>query len=94
MTKVTITSSNLNVVKGVSTKTDKPYELRIQTGYLHTTDAEGVVAEIPDKFEFILADGATPYPRGQYQLAPSAHFIGRDGRLSVTTRLVPISASK
>ena len=92
--KITITSPTLNVVKGVSAKTSKAYELRIQTGYLHSVSPDGEVGEIPDKFEFILEDGHQPYPRGHYHLAPSACFVGRDGRLSVTTRLVPISTGK
>jgi hypothetical protein len=91
MTKITITKPDLNIVKGVSAKNGKPYELRIQTGYLHSIDADGVAGEIPDKFEFILGDGENAYPRGNYLLAPSALFVGRDGRLSVNTRLVPIT---
>jgi Helix-destabilising protein len=93
MSKVTITSPALNVIKGNSKASGKPYELRIQTGYLHSVDSDGVAAEIPDKFEFILADGEAAYPRGHYSLAPSALYVGRDGRLSVQTRLVAMVAA-
>jgi hypothetical protein len=68
--------------------------LRIQAGYLHSVDADGVVTEIPDKFEFILSDGEKPFARGVYTLAANALFVGRDGRLAVTTRLVPVAAAK
>ncbi len=93
MTKVTVTSPAINVLKGIGKTSGKPYELRIQTGYLHTVDSDGAAGEIPDKFEFILQDGEPPYARGHYTLAPSAHFVGRDGRLSVAARLVPLANS-
>ncbi len=91
--KITITKPDVHELKGVSAKNNKPYLLRIQTGYLHAIDADGAIAEIPDKFEFFLEDGAQPYARGQYHLSDSAVSVGRDGRLSVTTRLVPITPS-
>ncbi len=92
-TKITITKPDLNVVKGTSAKSGKPYELRIQTGYLHSVGDDGVVADFPDKFEFILQDGEDAYPRGQYFLSPSAIQVSRDGRLEARVRLVAIPAT-
>lgn len=92
-TKITISKPDLNVVKGVSAKSGKPYELRIQTGYLHSVSADGVVGDFPDKFEFILEDGQQPYARGVYSLSPSALQVSRDGRLETRVRLLPVPAA-
>lgn len=92
-TKITISKPDLNVVKGVSAKSGKPYELRIQTGYLHSVSVDGVIGDFPDKFEFILEDGQPAYARGLYTLAPSAMQVSRDGRLELRARLVPVPAA-
>ena len=92
--KITISKPDLNVVKGVSSKSGKPYELRIQTGYLHSVSVDGVLSEFPDKFEFLLEDGQQPYAKGAYVLSPSALQVSRDGRLETRVRLVAASAAK
>lgn len=88
-TKITITTDKIQTVEGLAKLTGKPYKLRIQRGFLHEIDADGVMGEFPTKFEFLLDNEAPPYPRGEYQLSPNALYIGRDGKLSVSTRLIP-----
>lgn len=91
MIQVTILKSDIQEIKGTSAKTGKPYHLRKQTGYAHTIDRDGAVAEIPEKFEFFLEDGQEPYTRGKYTLSPTAVYVDRDGRLNITPRLVPVN---
>lgn len=101
MIKITILKQEAQHLKGVGKDSGKPYELAIQTGYAHTVDEDGVVAEIPEKFEFILGKGPDGHPlpalpRGQYTLAPSSFYVDRQGRLALNPRFVavPKEASK
>ena len=93
MIKIAITSPEIREMKGVGRTSGKPYHLRFQTGHAFTVSKDGVVQEFPDKFEMILEDGQVPYARGHYQLAPSALYVSREGRLEVTPRLVPLQAA-
>lgn len=92
MIRVNVLKPDVVERKGVSTTTGKPYHLRIQTAYLETVDEDGTVAEIPDKFEFLLDAQQAPWPRGRYQLHPSAVYVDRSGSLSVRARFAPIPA--
>lgn len=92
MFAITITSPNIVERQGVGKVSNKPYHLRIQTGYLHTVGDDGNPNEIPDKFEFLLDKDQAPYPRGRYQLHPSAVQVSRDGGLEVRARLAPVAA--
>ncbi len=90
MIKIAITSPEVREMKGIGKTSGKPYHLRFQTAHAFTVNKDGVLAEFPDKFEVILEEGQTPYARGHYQLAPSALYVSRDGRLEVAPRLVPL----
>lgn len=91
MIKIAITSPDIREMKGVSKTTQKPYHMRIQTAHAFTVDpTTGQVAEFPDKFEIALDADQTPFPRGTYTLSPSAVYVGRDGRMEVRPRLVPV----
>lgn len=90
---IAITSPETREMKGVGKTSNKPYHFFIQTGYAFTVDKDGVQADFPDKFEFVLEDGQQPYPRGKYTLQPSALFVSRDGKLAVTPRLTPVASS-
>lgn len=91
MIKVSITSPDVREMKGIGKTSGKPYHMRFQTGHAFTVDpVTGVVAEYPDKFEITLEDAQVPYARGSYMLAPSALFVGRDGRMEVRPRLIPV----
>lgn len=93
MIKIAITSPDIREMKGIGKVSQKPYHMRIQTAHAFTVDpSTGVVSEFPDKFEIALDADQTPYPRGTYTLSPSAVFVGRDGRMEVRPRLVPVAA--
>lgn len=99
MIKIRILSDKLNILKGTGKESGKPYEMHIQTAYAYTVNDLGEVAEIPEKFEFVLpkdADGfiCKPLARGDYTLSPSAVYIDRNGRMSINPRLMPIAGAK
>jgi len=93
MIKIVITSPEIRNMKGIGKTSGRPYDMNFQTAYAFTVDKNtGAVADFPDKFEFTLETGQLPYPRGEYKLAPGALYVGRDGHLEVTTRLLPLTA--
>lgn len=99
MVKIRILSDKINILKGTGKESGKPYEMHIQTAYAYTVNDLGEVAEIPEKFEFVLpkdADGfiSKPLARGDYTLSPSAVYIDRNGRMSINPRLMPIAGAK
>ena len=94
MITVVVSKPEVNELKGVGKTSGKPYHLRIQTAYAFTISDDGVIADFPDKFEFILEADQAPYPRGKYQLQPSAVFVNREGRLDIRPRLTPLASSK
>lgn len=94
MIQIRVLSDKVNVLKGVGKESGKPYEMHIQTAYAFTVNDLGEVAEIPEKFEFVLQrddDGSIrkPLARGDYTLSPSAVYIDRNGRMSINPRLMP-----
>lgn len=94
MITIAITSPDIREMKGNSKTTGKPYHMRIQTAHAFTVNADGVVAEFPDKFEIALDEGQAPYPRGKYTLQPSSLYVSRDGRIDVRPRLAPVTVAK
>ena len=98
MIKIRILTDKVQTLKGIGKTSGKPYELHIQTGYAFVVDPDGAIAEIPEKFEFILPseDGgliAKPLPRGDYSISPASFYVDRNGRLSLNPRFVPVAAS-
>ena len=92
MIQVVITKDTTKELKGMG-KNGKPYHLQIQVGHAFTIDPDtGEVSEIPEKFEMMLDGEAKPFARGKYQLADSSIYVGRDGRLGINPRLIPIPA--
>lgn len=94
MIKVVISSPDFKELKGIAKGTGNPYHMRIQTAHAFTVSPDGVVTEFPDKFEISLEKEQAPYPRGAYTLSPSAVFVGREGRMEIRPRLIPVSAGK
>jgi len=90
--RIVITSPDIREMKGIGKTSGKPYHMRIQTAHLFPTDKDGVIAEFPDKFEIALDADQAPYPRGNYTLQPSAVYVSRDGKLSVSPRLTAATA--
>ena len=89
MIKLTIASAAVNEIPYKDKKDGSAQILRLQAGYAHTVDLDGVPGLYPEKFEFpVPREGA--YPAGEYTLHPSAFYV-RNGRLGFTeARLVPI----
>lgn len=92
MIKVEIDSQDLREIKGVSPKTNKPYHLRIQSGYIFIVGADGKPGKYPEKFEMMLEADQLPHPSGVYQLHPSAISV-RDGRLAISPALTPVKSA-
>ena len=93
MIKIAISTPEIREMKGIGKTSGKPYHMRIQTGHAYTVDqSTGQVSEFPDKFEIALDADQVPYARGHYTLSPSAVFVGRDGRMEIRPRLVPVAA--
>lgn len=94
MIHIVITSPDIREMKGTAKVSGKPYHMRIQTAYAFPVDKDGVVAEMPDKFEIALEADQVPYPRGKYSLQDSSLSVSRDGKLEVRPRLSALVASK
>lgn len=95
MIKIAISTPDIREMKGVGKTSGKPYHMRIQTAHAYTVDpSTGAVIEFPDKFEIALDADQPPYLRGHYTLSPSAVFVGREGRMEIRPRLVPVAAGK
>lgn len=89
--KIEIVTDKVTVKSGTSQRTQKPYTIHKQEGFLFT---EG--AKYPVRFEFNLAVGATAYAPGMYKLDESSFFVDRFGALSLSGQLVlsPISVGQ
>ena len=87
MIKLTIASAAVNEIPYKDKKDGSAQILRLQAGYAHTVDLDGVPGLYPEKFEFpVPREGS--YPAGEYTLHPSAFYV-RNGRLCFTeSRLV------
>lgn len=90
--RIVITSPEIREMKGIGKISQKPYHMRIQIAHAFPVDKDGVIAEFPDKFEIALDSDQAPYPRGNYTLQPSAIYVSRDGKLSISPRLAPAAA--
>lgn len=90
-TLISIFDPALREINYTDKRTNQPAKLLTQTAYLHTLGADGKPASpIPDKFEIVLPKGQTvALPPGDYTLHPSALYVDRQGRLTVSPRLVP-----
>lgn len=89
MIRISIAQTTVRELKGTSAKSGKDYHLRFQTGYAHTMDRDGNTPPYPERFEVPLDRDQQPYAPGEYTLAPSAVYVDRDGRLSISPRLIP-----
>lgn len=94
MIKVTVNAVSVRTQSGISKTTQKPYALDFQTVYVHTHDRNGTPHPYPERAEIILDRNdqgiSTPYPVGEYTLAPHSVYIGRRGDWEVSPKLVPI----
>jgi hypothetical protein len=79
---VEILNPNARTISGVSKKTGGDYSFKVQEAYLHSSEG------YPEKFEITLQDGASPYGKGFYDLAPDSVYIDRQGKLAISPKLV------
>ncbi len=95
MIKLTIASAAVNEIPYKDKKDGSAQILRLQAGYAHTVDRDGVPGMFPEKFEFIVPRTGVFVP-GEYTLHPSGFYV-RNGRLNyMDAFFVPVkpSASK
>lgn len=90
MIRITVAQTTVRELKGTSAKTGRDYHLRFQTGYAHTVDRDGNTPPYPERVEIPLERDQQPYTPGEYTLSPSAVYVDRDGRLSISPRLTPV----
>lgn len=95
MLKVTVASSSLDHIQGISKVSQKPYSMFKQVVYFHTVDKDGVEMLYPEKGSVLVDKDANgngvAYLPGIYQLHPSSFRLDRNGGLEVATRLVRAS---
>jgi arginine/lysine/ornithine decarboxylase len=92
MIKVTVPALPVKQLKGTS-KAGKPYEMQIQTVYVHTVDGAGQPLPFPEKTEIVLDAGQAPYPPGLYVLSPGSIVVSHNGRLEVYPKLLAAKAA-
>lgn len=88
--KIEIVNVNVRNQSGTSQRTGKPYSMNKQEAFLHI---EG--QPYPVRFEFNLAEGATPFQKGFYTLSDKSFMVDRFGSLGVSGQLelVPLVAN-
>lgn len=88
--RIEVKSSKVLEVNGVS-RAGKPFHMVKQAAWAYTYDSFGEVNPFPERIEMNIADGAQPYPVGNYSLDPRSFFIGDFNSLSIG-RLVLVPA--
>lgn len=94
MLKVTVASSALDHIHGISKVSQKPYSMFKQTVYFHTVDKDGVEMLYPEKGS-VLVDkdvngNGIPYIAGIYNIHASSFRLDRNGALEVAPRLIRV----
>lgn len=88
MLTIEIESTELQIKSGTSARTNKPYQIREQTAYVHIPGNK-----YPQPIKLTLEDDAQPYAPGKYQLGDNSFFVGRFNDLQMRPRLVPVVAA-
>ena len=92
--KITVNSTDVLHMAGVSAKTQKPYALDFQVMWFFTCDKSGNVNPYPEKVEVMLeknaSGGPIVHPVGEYLLADSSVYVDRMGNLAVRPVLIPL----
>jgi len=83
--KIEVQSTAIDIVQGVSQKTNKPYKLNIQTAYFHDPEEA-----YPVKMKILLDEGQPPYNKGEYTLDPKSFYVDRNGSLALSIKLAPL----
>lgn len=80
-----IKSTDVEILKGISKRTQKPYEMHIQTAFWHHDD------EVK-KVRVTLRTGQLPYAPGNYTLSPASFSVNNFGDLELRVALLPLAA--
>lgn len=95
MLNVTILSTEVRKMVGVSKTTGKPYDMTFQTAYFFLADKSGKECSFPERVEIVCpkdqSGNVVPFVPGKYILHPSSIFVSRDGHLACQPRLIPAS---
>jgi len=89
--KIEIANVSVRNQSGISQRTGKPYSMEKQEAYLHLDGQP-----YPVKFEFTLAQGATPYQKGFYTITDKTFIVDRFGSLGISGQLelVPVAVGQ
>jgi len=89
--KIEIANVNVRNQSGTSQRTGKAYSMNKQEAYLHLDGQP-----YPVRFEFNLADGATPFQKGFYTVTDKSFIVDRFGSLGVSGQLelVPVQQNQ
>jgi len=83
MMKIEFKDNKTESFSGTSKKTNKPFSITKQVGWLHGTEA------YPVKVEIMLKDEQKPYSRGFYRVdADSSIYVDRNNRLAISPVLI------
>lgn len=97
MIQVSVTSTFVRNQTGIGKVSGKPYSMDFQTVWYHTYDRDGAKNPFPEKSEIVLEKNeqgaALFYPVGEYILAPQSFYLDRDGKPSISPRLVPLKTA-
>lgn len=86
---IEIESTKLTSKKGVSSRTQKPYEIHEQAALMFKDGSR-----YPDKVKVTIPDGQPAYAPGRYQLADDSFQPSRFGAIEVRPVLVSLPALK
>lgn len=87
MLKVSVETEVVDVRRGVSAKTGKPYEIREQEAWMFGFGRDGQPQKHPQKIKLTLDDDQKPYGLGGYILDPASIYVDRFGQVAIRARL-------
>lgn len=91
---VEIKSDAVETRNGMSARTNRPYSIRSQTGYIICYDAQGNKQPYPERISLNLEDNQQAYPVGHYLLdTDKCIYVGDFGRLMLgRPKLTPVKS--
>lgn len=92
MIRIEVKSAEVFVKSGTSPRTQRAYNIREQEAWASLFGKDGNPQPYPVRIVISIADVATPYPPGQYQLDPACLYVDRFGGLAIARpRLLPLA---
>jgi len=81
--KVTVESLHVEVKKGISSKSGKPFEMCTQVAWVQLVDPTGVPDRHPTKCRISVDEATKPYAIGNYVLPDSAIGVNQWGDFEI-----------